>query len=90
MGDVEVVMSVTARASHPLLRRLPSFLPTGRSLRPEEFALRHRGILVLLWLHVPSLAVFGVLRGYGVVHSLGEAAVIAASPPPRSTRAGSA
>ena len=56
--------------------RLPSFLPTGRPLAPDAFDLRHRGLLVVLWLHAPALGAFAVLRGYGLTHALLEAALI--------------
>ncbi|HEX8134804.1 MAG TPA: hypothetical protein VF880_15410 [Actinomycetes bacterium] len=38
-------------------------LPHGSPLPPEVWERRHRGILVLLWIHAVGLAVFGVLRG---------------------------
>ena len=59
-----------------LLRR-PSFLPAGRPLRAAEFARRHRGLLIVLWLHVPALAAFALVRGFDVVHALSEGALIA-------------
>jgi len=68
---------MTPDVTHPWLRTLLGFLPKGRPLRPTAFALRHRGILVLLWLHVPALAAFGVARGFGLGHSLVEGAAVA-------------
>jgi diguanylate cyclase (GGDEF)-like protein/PAS domain S-box-containing protein len=53
-------------------------LPRGRSLPDTIWAERHRRILVLLWLHVPGLFAFAVLRGQSLLHSLTEAALIAA------------
>jgi hypothetical protein len=38
---------------------------------------RHRGIVVLLWLHTAAFSAFGVARGKGLVHSLSEAVVVA-------------
>jgi PAS domain S-box-containing protein len=57
--------------------RLRHTLPQGRPLPNEVWQRRHRGIVVVLWLHVIGLAGFGLLGGYGVVHSLGEAALVA-------------
>ena len=39
--------------------------------------MRHRGITVLLWLHVAALPVVGVLRGETPGHSMFEAAIVA-------------
>jgi diguanylate cyclase (GGDEF)-like protein len=52
-------------------------LPHGQLLTPEVWARRHRGIVVLLWLHVAGVAAFGVARGKGLTHSASEAAVVA-------------
>ena len=52
-------------------------LPHGQLLTLEVWARRHRGIVVLLWLHVAGLAAFGVARGKGLAHSVSEAAVVA-------------
>ena len=57
--------------------RLPAFLPVGRPLDPVDFDVRHRGLLLLLWLHVPALGVFALLRGYGPGHALLEASLVA-------------
>jgi hypothetical protein len=46
--------------------RLPSHLPHGGTLPDEVWRSRHRGILLLLWLHVPArMAVQG--SGLGLV-----------------------
>jgi PAS domain S-box-containing protein/diguanylate cyclase (GGDEF)-like protein len=39
---------------------------------------RHRTLAALLWLHAVALPVFGVFRGYGVLHCLTEGSVVAA------------
>ena len=39
---------------------------------------RHRALLLLLWAHAIGLTLFGLVRGYGVVHSIQEGLVIAA------------
>jgi diguanylate cyclase (GGDEF)-like protein len=40
-------------------------LPKGRLLPDHLWQRRHRAITVLLWLHVPALALFGLARGMG-------------------------
>jgi diguanylate cyclase (GGDEF)-like protein len=47
-------------------------------LRPAVFEARHRGIVLLLWLHVPALGLFALLRGYGLTHAVAEASLVAA------------
>jgi diguanylate cyclase len=53
-------------------------LPSGQLLAPEEWERRHRGIVVLLWLHVVGLVLFGVSRGLGLAHCTLETVPIAA------------
>ena len=53
-------------------RRIADQLPRGRLLPDATWRRRHRIITGLLWLHVPALLLFGILRGYGVVHSMSE------------------
>jgi diguanylate cyclase (GGDEF)-like protein len=52
-------------------------LPTGQLLTPEVWARRHQGIVWLLWAHVAGIAAFAVVRGYGLVHGLQEAMLVA-------------
>jgi diguanylate cyclase len=52
-------------------------VPTGQLLTPEVWAQRHRGIVWLLWAHVAGIVAFAVLRGYGLVHGLQEAMLVA-------------
>jgi len=54
-------------------------IPKGRLLAPDVFEERHRILQVLLALHVPFLATFGLWRGYSLVHVLGEAVVVPAA-----------
>src|SRR3990170_4634841 len=51
-------------------------LPRGGALSEESWRIRHRGITVLLWLHVAALPVVGVLTGETTGHSLFEAAIV--------------
>ena len=74
---------------------LRDLLPTGRSLPEGSWLGRHRAILVLLWLHIPAIALYGVIEGHGLLHSLLEASAIAlfaiaASPQTISPRVRSA
>ena len=63
-----------------------SALPEGRGLDEEMWRRRHRVVVAILALHVPALMLFGILRGYGVAHSiletagLGGFAIVAAQP----------
>jgi diguanylate cyclase (GGDEF)-like protein/PAS domain S-box-containing protein len=56
--------------------RLKKILPTGSTLPEEAWNRRHKAILVLLWLHVPAIAIFGWILGHGILHSIGEASII--------------
>jgi len=47
-------------------------------LPKEVWQRRHRGIVVLLWANAISIASLGIVNGYGLVHSAGEAAIIGA------------
>jgi diguanylate cyclase (GGDEF)-like protein len=61
-----------ARRARGYSRRIANQLPRGRLLPDATWRRRHRTITGLLWLHVPALLLFGILRGYGVVHSMSE------------------
>jgi diguanylate cyclase (GGDEF)-like protein/PAS domain S-box-containing protein len=47
-------------------------------LPDHVWARRHRGILILLWLHVPALFLYALVQGQTFGHSLFEAASVAA------------
>ncbi|HVE95325.1 MAG TPA: ATP-binding protein [Acidimicrobiales bacterium] len=57
--------------------RLRTLLPKGGMLPDDVWRNRHRGILALLWAHVPALFVFALYRGETAEHSLTEAAIVA-------------
>jgi diguanylate cyclase (GGDEF)-like protein/PAS domain S-box-containing protein len=57
--------------------RIRDALPRGRLLSEAEWTRRHRDITVLVWVHVVAVAAFGLWLGYGAVHSLVEAGIIA-------------
>ncbi|MBV9486141.1 MAG: EAL domain-containing protein [Frankiaceae bacterium] len=64
-AQVDSVGAKTARAEDaPERRRVrrPWFLPEGRLLSGELWQQRHRGLTILLWIHVPALFVYGVFR----------------------------
>ena len=52
--------------------------PTGRLLSDDSWQSRHRGLLVVLWLHVPALFVYAVARGYDGFHTLIDVAIVTA------------
>ena len=55
---------------------LRQWLPEGGLLPGPEWANRHRGILILLWLHVPGLALFGLVVDKPSLHALLETSVV--------------
>jgi diguanylate cyclase (GGDEF)-like protein/PAS domain S-box-containing protein len=67
---------ITSRRSSRA-RKLWRHLPKGSTLPDEVWAQRHRWILVLLWLHVPALFAFSLLRHQTVAHSVVETSVLA-------------
>jgi PAS domain S-box-containing protein len=60
-----------------VLLRIRRALPDGTSLSDTLWRRRHTAILSLLWLHVPAIFLFGVIKGVGVPHALFEANVVA-------------
>jgi HPt (histidine-containing phosphotransfer) domain-containing protein len=55
------------RSLYQWVKRLWHDLPQGRSLESEEWARRHFGIVLLLWLHAVGLPAFGFLATHHVV-----------------------
>lgn len=53
------------------------WLPTGRGLPEAVWRPRHQGILILLWAHVVALFGFALVRGFGVLHAVLEAGIVA-------------
>jgi diguanylate cyclase (GGDEF)-like protein/PAS domain S-box-containing protein len=64
------------------------WLPRGSSLPAEVWERRHRGILVLLWAHIPALFAFGVIKGVGVPHAIFETSIVASLALMASIRSG--
>jgi methyl-accepting chemotaxis protein len=52
------------------LRSFVNLLPRLAGLPDELWERRHRGIVIVLWLHVPALAAYGLLTGRSVPHML--------------------
>ena len=50
-------------------------LPHGSPLAPEIWERRHRGIVVLLWVHAVGVAAFGMARGATFWHSITQGAI---------------
>ena len=57
--------------------RRPWFLPEGRRLPDEVWAQRHRGLTILLWLHVPALLGFAFFRGYSPGSAIAQVSLLA-------------
>jgi diguanylate cyclase (GGDEF)-like protein len=70
-------MGAVTGAAHRMRRAGRGLLPTGQLLTPQVWARRHRGIVWLLWLHVAGIVGFAMVRGYGLVHGLQEAMLVA-------------
>jgi diguanylate cyclase (GGDEF)-like protein/PAS domain S-box-containing protein len=61
------------------LSHFVSLLPKGRGLDEEMWERRHRVIVSVLWMTALGLTIFGIVRGYGVTHSVVETSILAAS-----------
>jgi diguanylate cyclase (GGDEF)-like protein len=66
---VAVLLLGGRRLTAPVLRAtgqsVLAWLPRGHALPDAVWRQRHRAILVLLWLHIPGLTFFGVVRHAG-------------------------
>lgn len=59
------------------ISRLRAVLPEGGGLPPDVWDKRHKGLVVLTLLNAVGLVVFGIIQGYGVLHSLYEGGIVA-------------
>lgn len=48
--------------------RLPDWLPRGGALEDDVWERSHRNITIVMWLHLPALAAFGLVRGFAWYH----------------------
>jgi hypothetical protein len=81
--------AVRTRADHAHFK-LDRYLPKGDPITDELWASRHNMVLTLLGLHVVGLGIYGIVRGYAVLHvviELGAVAVIAVAAQRARTRA---
>ncbi|MEM8746515.1 MAG: methyl-accepting chemotaxis protein [Actinomycetota bacterium] len=53
------------------------WLPSGAQLSDEVFRRRHAVVRTFLWLHLPVLAVIGVVNGFATTHILADLGVVA-------------
>jgi signal transduction histidine kinase len=61
--------ATTLRGLTRIVTTVRDYLPRGNTLDEEAFKTRHRFLCWILGLHLPSLFVFGVFRGFGIGHS---------------------
>jgi signal transduction histidine kinase len=59
------------------IERIRALLPQGGGLPNDVWDRRHSGIVLLLWVNAVGLFAFGLYQGYGVLHSAGEAGIVA-------------
>jgi signal transduction histidine kinase len=72
-----------------LLSRAVAWLPHGPRLPQQEWTTRHKGLLAVLWLHLPLLAAVAIHRGAPVTYMVGAVsgvAVLAALAGPAALR----
>ena len=58
-------------------RRAWNWIPRGGTLDDASWTVRHRGICLLLWLHVVALPVIAMVRGQAPLHALAETGAMA-------------
>jgi GAF domain-containing protein/anti-sigma regulatory factor (Ser/Thr protein kinase) len=57
-------------------RSLLGLLPQGGTLPEESWVRRHRGVVVLLWLHSAVIPIVALTMGFSLAHSLAESLVV--------------
>ena len=60
-------------------RSLLGLLPQGGTLPEQSWVLRHRGVVVLLWLHSAVIPIVALTMGYSVLHSAAEGLIVPAA-----------
>ena len=58
-------------------RSFRNALPRGGRLPEDLWRARHRTVLIVLWLHVAAIPVYGAIRGQSIGHVLFEAGLVA-------------
>jgi diguanylate cyclase (GGDEF)-like protein len=72
------VFEAPAAGRLSLTTRMRRWLPHGGSLPPEEWPRRHRGIMVLLWLNVLAVPLYGIVAGRSsLIHDIDGGAALA-------------
>lgn len=77
MSTKTIIHNTRPRAvpSGPLVTRVTEWLPKGGSLPEDDWLRRHRAITQLLIAQSAGLSIFGVLRGYALLHVVGESLI---------------
>ena len=81
-ADVAPDGSAVAERLRRVIDLFRQALPQGQLLPEHIWRRRHATIVVLLWLHVFGLALFGLYRGYPPLPVLAECGIIAVAAPP--------
>ncbi len=63
-------LSAIAESGPRMVARLGRSLPEGRPLPADVWHGRHRGIVILLWLHAIGVALYAIATGNGLGHEL--------------------
>ncbi len=53
-----------------VLSSIRAWLPKGHSLPPDQWESRHRAMTYVLLAHIPVMLLWGLLKGFGVGHSI--------------------
>src|SRR5438445_8752659 len=77
IGTTTAAPSLAAQLPGRIGGWLRQNLPEGRGLADDRWLPRHRVMTAVLWLHVVGLPVYGVYRGYSVLHCLLDTAPMA-------------
>jgi PAS domain S-box-containing protein len=79
LDSVAKLRTVGSSPLAQLLNEVRHVLPAGRPLPDDVWRRRHRFILALLWLHAIGITIYGLIVGFGLIHSTAEGAVVGAA-----------
>src|SRR5215208_1508229 len=79
LDSVARLRTVSSSPFAQLLNQVRHILPAGRPLPDDVWRRRHRFILALLWLHAIGITCYGLIVGFGPLHSAAEGAIVAAA-----------